>query len=153
VELRLRLNQVQQDAGLVQFVQRRLVCAVEAASTRLRRAAPPARVARAPARGARGLRVARSRALGRAASAELRASGETARKRDPSTIDQLTAKELQIARLVGEGMSSKEVAAQLFLSPRTIDYHLRKVFTKLAITSRTELVRLGLAEEQAAAVS
>jgi len=83
------------------------------------------------------------------ARVELRASGETARKRDPSTVDQLTPQELQIARLVGEGMSNKEVAAQLFLSPRTIDYHLRKVFTKLGITSRTELVRLGLGEAAA----
>jgi DNA-binding CsgD family transcriptional regulator len=86
------------------------------------------------------------------ARVELRASGETARKRDPSTVDQLTPQELQIARLVGEGMSNKEVAAQLFLSPRTIDYHLRKVFTKLEITSRTELVRLGVAEEREPAV-
>jgi DNA-binding CsgD family transcriptional regulator len=80
------------------------------------------------------------------ARVELRASGETARKRDPSTLDQLTPQELQIARLVGEGMSNKEVAAQLFLSPRTIDYHLRKVFSKLAITSRSELIRLGVGQ-------
>ena len=51
------------------------------------------------------------------ARAELRASGETARKRDPSTVDQLTPQELQIARFVAEGLSNKEVAAQLFLSP------------------------------------
>jgi ATP/maltotriose-dependent transcriptional regulator MalT len=81
------------------------------------------------------------------ARAELRASGETARKRDPSTLSQLTPQELQIARLVGEGQSNKEVAAQLFLSPRTIDYHLRKVFTKLEIASRTELVKLGIGEQ------
>src|SRR5262249_26347744 len=78
------------------------------------------------------------------ARVELRASGETARKRDPSTIDQLTPQELQIARLVAEGLSNKEVAAQLFLSPRTIDSHLRKVFAKLGITSRTQLTRLPL---------
>jgi DNA-binding CsgD family transcriptional regulator len=84
------------------------------------------------------------------ARAELRASGETARKRDPSTLSQLTPQELQISRLVGEGMSNKEVAAHLFLSPRTIDYHLRKVFTKLQISSRAELIRLGLGTEPAA---
>lgn len=79
---------------------------------------------------------------------ELRASGETARKRDPSTIDQLTPQELQIAGLVSEGLSNKEVAAQLFLSPRTVDYHLRKVFVKLGITSRMQLARFALGEEQ-----
>jgi DNA-binding CsgD family transcriptional regulator len=72
---------------------------------------------------------------------ELRASGETARKRGPTALDQLTPQELQIARLVAEGATNKEVAARLFLSPRTIDYHLRKVFTKLGITSRAELIR------------
>ena len=80
------------------------------------------------------------------ARTELRASGETARKRDPSAVDDLTPQELQIARFVAEGMSNKEVAAQLFLSPRTIDYHLRHVFAKLGITSRTQLARLPLAE-------
>lgn len=83
------------------------------------------------------------------ARAELRASGETARKRDPSTLLQLTAQELQVARLVAEGMSNKEVASQLFLSPRTIDAHLRGVFAKLGITSRTQLARLPLAEAHA----
>jgi DNA-binding CsgD family transcriptional regulator len=81
------------------------------------------------------------------ARSELRASGETARKRDPSTIDQLTPQELQIARFVAEGLSNKEVAAQLFLSPRTIDYHLRNVFAKLGITSRIQLARFPLREE------
>ena len=78
------------------------------------------------------------------ARTELRASGETARKRDPSTVDLLTPQELQIARFVAEGLSNKEVAAQLFLSPRTIDYHLRNVFVKLGIKSRTQLARLSL---------
>ena len=76
------------------------------------------------------------------ARVELRASGETARKRDPSTIDLLTPQELQIARFVADGLSNKEVAAQLFLSPRTIDSHLRNVFAKLGITSRTQLAHL-----------
>jgi DNA-binding CsgD family transcriptional regulator len=78
------------------------------------------------------------------ARAELRASGESARKRSPSAIDELTPQELQITRLVAEGATNKEVAARLFLSPRTIDYHLRKVFSKLGISSRSELIRSSL---------
>ena len=61
------------------------------------------------------------------ARVELRASGETARKRDPSTISHLTPQELQVARYVVDGLSNKAIAAQLFLSPRTIDSHLRRV--------------------------
>jgi DNA-binding CsgD family transcriptional regulator len=79
------------------------------------------------------------------ARTELRASGETARKRDPSTLDELTAQEVQIAQLVAEGRTNRDVAGHLFLSPRTIDYHLRNVFRKLDITSRTELARMDLA--------
>ena len=82
------------------------------------------------------------------ARVELRASGETARKRDPSTISHLTPQELQVARYVAEGLSNKAIAAQLFLSPRTIDSHLRNVFTKLGITSRTQLARFPLGEEE-----
>jgi ATP/maltotriose-dependent transcriptional regulator MalT len=76
------------------------------------------------------------------ARTELRVSGETARQRDPSTLDELTPQELQIVRFVGQGATNREVAAQLFLSPRTIDYHLRQIFTKLGISSRAELIRL-----------
>ncbi|HJS96058.1 MAG TPA: AAA family ATPase [Solirubrobacteraceae bacterium] len=84
------------------------------------------------------------------ARSELRASGETARRRDPSTLDQLTPQELQIARLVAGGKTNPEVAAQLFLSTRTIDYHLRKVYSKLDIASRGELARIDLGEPVAA---
>ncbi len=81
------------------------------------------------------------------ARVELRASGQTARKRDPSTRNTLTEQELQIARFVAEGRTNREVAAQLFLSPRTIDFHLRNVYRKLGITSRTALARLDLDSE------
>jgi DNA-binding CsgD family transcriptional regulator len=78
------------------------------------------------------------------ARVELRASGQTARRREPSTRGGLTAQELQIARYVTQGLSNREVAAQLFLSPRTIDFHLRNVFRKLGITSRMQLLQYEL---------
>jgi DNA-binding CsgD family transcriptional regulator len=78
------------------------------------------------------------------ARVELRASGQTARRRDPSTIDELTAQELQIARRVAEGHTNRDIAAQLFLSPRTIDFHLRNIFRKLGLSSRVQLVQLDL---------
>jgi DNA-binding CsgD family transcriptional regulator len=73
------------------------------------------------------------------AARELRATGETARKRTADTRDDLTAQETQIAGLAAEGYSNPEIGAQLFISPRTVEYHLHKVFTKLAIASRGEL--------------
>lgn len=72
---------------------------------------------------------------------ELRASGEKARRREPSTVDELTAQELQIARLIAAGASQKEAAATLFLSPKTIEYHLGKVYRKLDITSGRRLAQ------------
>ncbi|MFD0459799.1 helix-turn-helix domain-containing protein [Streptomyces anthocyanicus] len=57
-------------------------------------------------------------------------------------LDALTSQELRIAGLVAEGLSSKEIAAQLFLSPRTVEYHLYKIYPKLGIGSRTDLARL-----------
>jgi DNA-binding CsgD family transcriptional regulator len=72
---------------------------------------------------------------------ELLATGETVRKRTDETRDELTAQEAQIARMARDGHTSKEIAAELFLSPRTVEWHLRKVFTKLDITSRRELRR------------
>ena len=76
------------------------------------------------------------------AASELRATGETARKRDASTLDQLTPQELQIARLVAEGGRNRDIAARLFLSPKTVEYHLRKIFQKLDIGARADLIRL-----------
>jgi DNA-binding CsgD family transcriptional regulator len=72
---------------------------------------------------------------------ELLATGETVRARAPYTRDQLTAQESQIAQLARTGLSNPEIGARLFISPRTVQYHLRKVFAKLDITSRNQLVR------------
>jgi DNA-binding CsgD family transcriptional regulator len=70
---------------------------------------------------------------------ERMATGETVRKRSPDTRDNLTAQEAQIARLAAEGCTNTEIGAQLFISPRTAEWHLRGVFTKLGIHSRKEL--------------
>jgi DNA-binding CsgD family transcriptional regulator len=70
---------------------------------------------------------------------ELAATGETARKRTVETVNELTAQEAQIARLARNGRSNPEISTQLFISPRTVEWHLRKVFTKLGISSRKEL--------------
>jgi DNA-binding CsgD family transcriptional regulator len=73
------------------------------------------------------------------AGAELAATGETARRRHPSTLDDLTPQELQIAILLSEGRTTRQAAAALFLSPKTIEYHLRNAYRKLGIASREEL--------------
>jgi DNA-binding CsgD family transcriptional regulator len=70
---------------------------------------------------------------------ELAATGETARKRDPSTLDQLTPRELQIGLELASGLTTREAAGKLYLSPKTIEYHLRSVYRKLGIASRGEL--------------
>ncbi len=70
---------------------------------------------------------------------ELLATGETVRKRTVETLTDLTAQEAQIAKLARDGHSNQEIAAQLFISPRTVEWHLGNVFTKLGITSRKDL--------------
>jgi ATP/maltotriose-dependent transcriptional regulator MalT len=70
---------------------------------------------------------------------ELVATGEKVRKRTVETRDELTSQEAQIARLAAEGRTNPEIGAQLFLSPRTVEWHLRKVFTKLGVSSRRQL--------------
>ncbi|MQY05730.1 AAA family ATPase [Actinomadura macrotermitis] len=82
------------------------------------------------------------------ALAELRAAGEAAAAPAPDALAALTPQELRIAGLVAGGASSKEVAATLFLSPRTVEYHLYKIYPKLGISSRTELARYWAARGQ-----
>ena len=86
-------------------------------------------------------------AWSRRARAELEATGEKLPKRDPTAPERLTPQELQIALQVAEGRSNRDVAAALFLSPKTIEYHLTHVYRKLNIHSRTELTRLFAVEQ------
>jgi DNA-binding CsgD family transcriptional regulator len=75
------------------------------------------------------------------AEREMLATGERARKRTVNTSDELTPQEVQISRLVAEGHTNREIAAQLFISPSTVEYHLHKMFRKLRVKSRTQLAR------------
>jgi DNA-binding CsgD family transcriptional regulator len=83
---------------------------------------------------------------------EMLATGETVRKRTVETLDDLTPQETQIGRMAADGFTNPEIGAQLFLSPRTVEWHLRKVFTKLGISSRREL-RTALPDARAVAVA
>jgi DNA-binding NarL/FixJ family response regulator len=80
-------------------------------------------------------------AFARRAERELLATGERARKRTEDTRDQLTPQEEQVARLAAQGATNRDIAAQLFISPSTVEYHLRKAFRKLDVKSRTQLAR------------
>ncbi len=73
------------------------------------------------------------------ARVELLATGERARSRTVETRNDLTPHEEQISQLVAQGATNREIAEQLFVSPTTVEYHLRKVFTKLGVKSRTQL--------------
>ncbi len=77
---------------------------------------------------------------------ELRAAGVPAGRREPQAVDRLTPQELHIARLAAKGMTSPEIAAHLFLSPRTVSVHLYRIFPKLGISSRAELREINLAD-------
>jgi DNA-binding CsgD family transcriptional regulator/tetratricopeptide (TPR) repeat protein len=83
-----------------------------------------------------------ARAFADRAARELLAAGERVLRSRVESGDRLTAQEMQIARFAHEGLTNQEVGARLFLSPRTVEYHLRKVFTKLGIGSRTELTQV-----------
>jgi DNA-binding CsgD family transcriptional regulator len=81
-----------------------------------------------------------ARSFASRAWSELSATGEKARRRDGSSATALTVREMQIAQLVIEGATNVEVGAQLFISPRTVEYHLRHMFQKAGVPSRTKLV-------------
>jgi DNA-binding CsgD family transcriptional regulator len=73
------------------------------------------------------------------AADELRATGEVVRRRDPSTLDELTPQELRIASMLAAGATTRQAAAALYLSPKTVEYHLRHVYLKLGVHSRAAL--------------
>ena len=90
-------------------------------------------------------------AFARRAQIELNASGERARQRSAGATRALTAQEAQIAGLVSQGLANRDIAAQLFLSPATVDYHLRGIYRKLGVTSRAELAHMVVADDTSGA--
>ena len=107
--------------------------------------------AREQLRSAHGMFTAMGmEAFAERAARELLATGETARKRTVETNDHLTPQEGQIARLARDGLSNPEIGARLFISPRTVEYHLHKVFVKLDISSRNQLVAVLASETDVA---
>jgi DNA-binding CsgD family transcriptional regulator len=126
------------DADLVPwaFLRGRLLLAYGEWLRRRRRVAE----SRAPLRTAReALDALGAISWAERARTELRASGEVSRQREPGALDQLTPQELQIAQMAAQGLSNREIADQLYLSHRTIGFHLYHVFPKLGITSRGQL--------------
>ena len=105
--------------------------------------APPRRRPRAATSRLRDARGRGMEAFAERARRELLATGETARKRTVETLDELTPQERQVARLAAGGQTNPEIGAQLFLSPRTVEWHLSKVFSKLGISSR-KVAQLGV---------
>ena len=88
-------------------------------------------------------------AFAKRARHELTAAGGKLRKRSDKTHDELTPQEEQIARLARDGRTNQQIGAMLFLSPRTVEWHLRKAFTKLGINSRTALHTVLPSEQEA----
>jgi DNA-binding CsgD family transcriptional regulator len=118
------------------FLRARLIFAYGAWLRRHRRVAE----SRVPLRSAReAFDALGAIPWGERARRELRASGVTSRRRVPETRDQLTPQELQIAHMAAEGMSNREIGQQLYISHRTVAYHLGRIFPKLGVTSRSQL--------------